>query len=136
MEKSLSGLHGTAFSSHKAMIGAVLTAHTRFLEYVDGSIMTDGHFSDVSNTWIGDLIISSGNDIINCFTLNKDGNVEKCSKKCLALTGHSRACEEVICEKAIAPKDKALCLDADNTVPSKITLDNSVDIDIPVSTYI
>ena len=128
-------MHGTALSSNKALIGAVASGNNRFLEYVDGSIMTDGHFSDVSNTWIGDILTSSGNRIVNCFRMDKDGIVSKCTNKCLTQNGHSTLCEEVICEKAIAPKDKALCLDKDNTIPSKITLDNSYDIDIPVSNY-
>ena len=128
-------MHGTALSSNKALIGAIASGNTRFLEYVDGTIMTDGHFSDVSNTWIGDIIKSSGNSITNCFRMDKDGIVSKCTKKCLTQDGHDVQCEEVICEKAIAPKDKALCLDRDNTIPSKITLDDSYDIDIPVSNY-
>ena len=70
-------MHGTALSSNKALIGAVASGNTRFLEYVDGTIMTDGHFSDVSNTWIGDIIKSSGNSITNCFRIDKDGMINK-----------------------------------------------------------
>ena len=128
------GMLGT-MSSNKALIGGIPTGLTRFLEYADGSIMTDGHFSDASNTWIGDILTSSGNNLHDCFIINQEGDVERCAKKCLGLNGATQRCEEVICEKCLAPMDKALCLDKSNTVPSKITLDDSFDISIPVSLF-
>lgn len=128
------GMHG-AISSNKALIGGIPTGLTRFLEYIDGSIMTDGHFADASNTWIGDVLTSSGNSKHDCFVINQEGIVERCTKKCLSLEGAPMKCEEVICEKSLVPKDKSLCVDKSNTVPSKITLDDSFDITIPVSIF-
>ena len=124
------GMHG--ISSNRGLIGAVPTALNRYLEYVDGSIMTDGYFSDASHTWIGDLVYGTKNP--DCFVINEEGNVVQCDKKCKNVNQNGMECDQVICEKALAPKDKALCLDKSATVPSKITLSDSFDIEIPVRT--
>lgn len=117
--------------SNKGLIGAVPTGLTRSLEYVDGSIMTDGHFSDVSHTWIADLVYGTKNP--DCFVINGDGNVESCEKKCRDGNGNMNMyCDQVICEKTLAPKDKSLCLDKSATVPAKVTVDDTFDIEIPV----
>ena len=114
-------------------MGAKPTGLTRSLEYVDGSIMPDGYFSDVNKTWIGDLVYSTPHP--ECLRINKYGNVIKCNTKCTDENGNGMECEQVLCEKKIAPKDNALCLDKSATVESsKITLDNAFDISIPVRT--
>ena len=114
-------------------MGAKPNGLTRSLEYVDGSIMPDGYFSDVDKTWIGDLVYSTQHP--ECLRINKYGNVIKCNTKCTDENGNGMECEQVLCEKKIAPKDIALCLDKSATVESsKITLDNAVDISIPVRT--
>ena len=114
-------------------MGAKPTGLTRSLEYVDGSIMPDGYFSDVDKTWIGDLVYSTQHP--ECLRINKYGNVMKCNAKCTDENGNGMEREQVLCEKKIAPKDTALCLDKSATVEtSKITLDNAFDISIPVRT--
>ena len=112
-------------------MGAKPTGLTRSLEYVDGSIMPDGYFSDVDKTWIGDLVYSTQHP--ECLRMNKYGNVIKCNAKCTDENGNGMECEQVLCEKKIAPIDTTLCLDKSATVESsKITLDNAFDISIPV----
>ena len=122
-------MHGTSY--YKGLVGGNPTGLTRFLEFVDGSIMTDGHFSDASGTWIGDILY--GGWTARCFTINEEGNVERCEKLCTDKNANPMECEQVLCEKALSPIDKALCLDKSSVVPSKVTLDNSFDITIPVS---
>ena len=117
-------------SSNTGLVGAIPTALNRFLEYVDGSIMTDGYFSDASHTWIGDLVYSTKNP--KCFVINEEGNVVNCAKNCKDANQNGIECDQVICEKFLSPNNKALCLDKSATVPSKITLDDSFDIPISV----
>ena len=128
------GIHGASTSDNKGLVGAIPTGITRFLEYVDGSIMTDGYFSDASGTWIGDILYST--ELMNCFIINEEGNVVKCEKKCTAANGSPMECEQVICEKTIIPWDRALCLDRSSTVPSKVTLDDALVISITVSVFL
>ena len=119
--------------TRKLLVGANPTGLTRSLEYVDGTLMPDGYFSDVDRTWIGDLVYSTQHP--ECLRINKYGNVIKCNTKCTDENGNGMECEQVLCEKKIAPKDTALCLDKSATVESsKITLNNAVDISIPVRT--
>ena len=95
--------------------------------------MPDGYFSDVDKTWIGDLVYSTQHP--ECLRINKYGNVIKCNTKCTDENGNGMECEQVLCEKKIAPKDTALCLDKSATVESsKMALDNAFDISIPVRT--
>ena len=122
------GIHGTSY--YKGLVGGKPTGLTRFLEFVDGSIMTDGYFSDAAGTWIGDILY--GTQVIRCFIINDKGNVEKCEKKCTDGNGSPMECEQVLCEKNLVPIDTALCLDKSSVVSSKVTLDNSFDISIPV----
>jgi hypothetical protein len=82
------------------------------------------------HTWIGDLVYGTKNP--NCFVINEEGNVVQCANKCQDVNQNGMECDQVICEKALVPNDKALCLDKSATVPSKITLDDSFDIAIPV----
>ena len=121
-------LYGNAF--YRGLVGAVPTGLTRFVEYVDGSIMADGNFSDASGTWIGDILY--GTQPSDCFMIDEDGNVGNCGTQCVDEIGVSMQCEQVLCEKVLVPQDKSLCLDKGSVIPSKLVLDNSVDITIPV----
>ena len=121
-------MYGNTLS--KGLVGAVPTGLTRFLEYVDGSMMSDGNFSDASGTWIGDILY--GTQSTDCFMINKDGNVGNCDEQCVNENGQSMQCEPVLCEKVLTPQDKSLCLDKAAVIPSKLVLDTSFDITIPV----
>ena len=44
-----------------ALIGAKTTAVTRYIEYMDGSIMADGKFADSVATPLGDVHFGKGN---------------------------------------------------------------------------
>jgi len=41
--------------NYNGLIGAFQSADRRYLEYVDGSIMNDGSFSDVGSHFFGDV---------------------------------------------------------------------------------
>ena len=42
-------------TNYRALIGAKTTGVTRYIEYVDGSVMNDGKFTDSSSTPLGDV---------------------------------------------------------------------------------
>ena len=93
--------------------------------------MTDGHFADASRTWIGD--VNFGMNSTSCFMLNSDGNAKQCSSNCVDQWGNGIPCEHVMCEKVLSPVDKYLCLHKGLVIPSKIGMDKSTAIMIPVS---
>ena len=50
------------------MIGGVASEDRRYIEYVDGSIMADGFFYDVSGQFFGD-VYNTGVNIANCLMI-------------------------------------------------------------------
>jgi hypothetical protein len=82
------------------MIGAFQTPDRRYLEFVDGSLMTDGFFSSVSSQFFG-TVYGTGTDNIACLMINPSGNIERCTSA------------NVLCEKKLI-KDTLMCLDKTN----------------------
>ena len=121
-------MHGNSY--YGGLVGAKSTGLTRFLEYVDGSIMPDGKFSDASDTWMGDIYYGTRDQ--DCFRINEDGNVSGCKNLCIGTNGNQEKCDPVLCEKVLSPEDKSLCLNKASVIPSKIILDSSSAIYIPV----
>jgi hypothetical protein len=73
---------GTALTQgltgYKGVIGAFQTIENTFLEYVDGSIMADGNFYDVSGQAFG--AIYGGGWNTDCMAIDTNGNVQRCTR--------------------------------------------------------
>ena len=52
-------------TNYRALIGAKTTEVTRYIEYMDGSYMTDGVFSDSVDTPLGDVHYGKSIDFIS-----------------------------------------------------------------------
>jgi hypothetical protein len=77
------------------LIGAIQSNERSYLEYFDGSFMTDGSFFDVSGTPFGSVY--GGGYPSVCFMISETGNVVACTKA------------NVLCEKNLV-KDLRMCL--------------------------
>ena len=95
-------------------MGAELSINTRYLEYQDGSLMTDGIFMDKDNTTF-DAVYGSGN-IAPCFML-ENGNVKRCNNEA-----------NVLCEKSL-DDNTFVCLNEEHI--SSVTLESSTELEIP-----
>lgn len=104
-----------SFSDVQALIGAFQSQDRRYIEYVDGSIMTDGYFSDVDGHFFGDLY-STNQNTETYFTISTDGNIYPSSQGF------------VLCEKSLI-KELTMCLESNN-LPSNIVLNSSSSIAI------
>ncbi len=50
---------------------------TRYVEFFDGTYMTDGHYSDVSGQVFSNEYGTSWTT--SCFMVNENGNIDRCS---------------------------------------------------------
>ena len=103
------------YKNFQALIGAFQSQDRRYIEFVDGSIMNDGYFSDVDGHFFGDLY-STDNNAIQYLMINTDGNINRCSG------GFA------LCEKSLI-KDLTMCLGS-NSLQSSIDLNTSTTIAI------
>jgi hypothetical protein len=97
-------------------VGAFQTIDRRYLDFVDGSIMTDGNFNTVLNQFFGSLY-GTGVNTLSCLAINSGGNIERCTRA------------NVLCEKTLV-KDTMLCLN-NTSLPGYIVLNTSSTIQIP-----
>ena len=103
------------YNNSQALIGAFQSQDRRYIEFVDGSIMTDGYFSDVDGHFFGDLY-STDNNAATYLMISTDGNIYPC------LGGFP------LCEKSLI-KDLTMCLGSNN-LQSNIDLNTSSAIAI------
>ena len=103
------------YSELASYIGADWPWKTRYMEYQDGSFMSDGKYLDKSDTSFSSLY--GAGDPRTCFQLGLNGNVEGC--------GGSGA---VLCEITL-DKDTHVCLN--NDFLSTITLNSSTELTLP-----
>ena len=108
---------GQGLSNHYGLIGAFQTPDRRYLEYVDGSLMTDGFFSSVADQFFGGLY-GTGADTFSCLMINPSGNIEICTSA------------NVLCEKKLI-KDSLMCLD-NTDLTSLMVYNASSEITIPL----
>ena len=99
-------------------VGADWPDFTRYLEYQDGSFMTDGTYNDKSGFLFKSLY--GAGEPRTCFQLGLNGNIEGC--------GGSGA---VLCEITL-DKDTHVCLN--NDFLSTVTLNSSTEL--PISTNV
>ena len=98
------------------LVGAFETTDRRYIDFVDGSIMTDGYFNSVLNQFFGTLY-NTGVNPFTCLAINSGGNIEVCTST------------NVLCEKTLI-KDTMLCLNSTD-LPEYIVLNTSTTIQIP-----
>jgi hypothetical protein len=98
------------------LVGALQTIDRRYIDFVDGSILTDGSFNSVSGQFFGSLY-GTGSNVFSCLMIDGSGNIERCSSA------------NVICEKTLV-KDTQLCL-KQSDLPSYISLNSSTTIQLP-----
>ena len=89
---------GQGLDNGYGLIGAIQSKDRRYLEYVDGSIMHNGQFYDVSAQYFGDVYGTGGN-LADCLMINSTGNVGQCD-------GNAA---KILCEKYI-DMDTIMCL--------------------------
>ena len=77
------------------LIGAFQSTDNTYLQYVDGSIMTDGLFSDAFGQNFGQVY--GGGFNTDCFMIDTAGSVQRCSNA------------NILCEKKLV-RDSKLCL--------------------------
>ena len=100
--------------STTGLLGADLSYSTRYIEYQDGSLMTDGIFSDDASTAFSSVYGSGA--IAPCFEL-KNGNVQQC------ISGGA-----VMCERTLYGNTH-ICLSKDSL--SSVTLDSESELSVP-----
>jgi len=66
-----------SYNIFQALIGAFPNQDRRYVEYVDGSIMTDGYFADVKEHFFGDLYSTNKNSS-TYLMITIDGNIYPC----------------------------------------------------------
>ena len=115
--KEYNSIRGTL--NYRALIGAKTTSVTRYIEYMDGTVMGDGKFSDSSSTPLGN--VHYGMDIEYCLMIDDTGNVQQCNS--------NRA--SVLCEMHLSPVDRHVCLDK-TTATSSITFNSSTEVTMGV----
>ena len=91
---------GQGFTNYYGMIGAFQTPDRRYLDFVDGSIMTDGFFNSVAGQFFNN-VYGTRVDIASCLMINPDGNIQACGSA------------NVLCEKKLI-KETLMCLDKTN----------------------
>ena len=89
-----------SYNMYQALIGAFQSQDRRYIEYVDGSIMTDGYFYDVRGQFFSDLYSTNQNGS-RYLIITTDGNIYPSSG------GFA------LCEKSLI-KDLAMCLGSSN----------------------
>ena len=99
-------------------VGADWPDFTRYLEYQDGSFMTDGTYNDKSGFLFKSLY--GAGEPRTCFQLGLNGNIEGC--------GGSGA---VLCEITL-DKDTHVCLN--NDFLSTVTLNSSTELTVSTNT--
>ena len=103
------------FNDLAGFVGADWPSETRYMEYQDGSFMTDGIFVDKIDTTFSSLY--GGGEKRDCFQLGSNGNIEGC--------GGNGA---VLCEITLY-KDTHICLN--NDFLSSVTLNSSTELSVP-----
>lgn len=94
--KGIKTIQNNQFNPGKALIGAVFTHNSRYIEYIDGIGMLDGEFPNGQS--IKDLQIGPNT---SCLNLNSSGGIEACD-------GQANI---QICERTIKKKNTHLCLE-------------------------
>ena len=97
----------------KMLIGAKQSEHTTFLEYLDGTLMTNGTFKGVSDYWFDQGYQTSKK--VYSMSLNTSGGI-------------SQGQANIICEKKLMD-EKVYCLTTDN-LKSTLTVDETSTIEI------
>lgn len=97
-----------------ALIGAFQSTDNTYLQYVDGSIMPDGLFSDAVGQNFGQVY--GGGFNTDCFMIGAAGSVQRCSNA------------NILCEKKLV-KDSKLCL-AKGSLATSLNLNTSTSITI------
>ena len=95
------------------LVGAIQFNERSYLEYFDGSFMTDGSFFDVSGTSFGSVY--GGGYPSVCFMISETGNVVACTKA------------NVLCEKNLV-KDLRMCL---NKTSQGVTINATFSVTFP-----
>ena len=88
------------YKTFQALVGIFQNQERRYVEYVDGSLMTDGFFNDVKGQFFSD-IYSTDQNTSNHFMITMDGNIYR-SQGAL-----------ILCEKSLI-KDLAMCIQSSN----------------------
>ena len=103
------------YSTLAGFIGADWPSATRYMEYQDGSFMTDGKYMDKDGTSFSSLY--GGGAHRDCFQLGLSSNVEGCN-------GNGA----VLCEISLY-KDTHICLN--NDFISSVNLNSSTELPVP-----
>jgi hypothetical protein len=104
-----------SYNIYQALIGAFQSQDRRYIEYVDGSLMTDGFFSDVSGKFFGKLYSTNQNGS-TYLMIKPDGNIYPC------YGGFP------LCEKSLI-KDLTMCIDSKN-LQTNMNVNTSSSINI------
>jgi len=107
---------GQGFTNYYGMIGAFQTPDRRYLDFVDGSIMTDGFLNSVAGQFFN-TVYGTGTDIASCMMINPDGNIQGCGSA------------NVLCEKKLI-KETLMCLDKTN-LTGIMLYNSSSEITVP-----
>jgi len=103
------------YNNFQALIGAFQSQDRRYIEYVDGSLMTDGFFSDVRGQFFGKLYSTNQNGS-TYLMIKPDGNIYPCDG------GFA------LCEKSLI-KDLTMCIDSKN-LQTNMNVNTSSSINI------
>ena len=103
------------YSTLAGFLGADWPSVTRYMEYQDGSFMTDGKYMDKDGTSFTSLY--GPGDPTTCFQLGASSNVEECN-------GNGA----VLCEISLF-KDTHICLN--NEFLSSVNLNSSTELIVP-----
>ena len=96
------------------LIGVFQSPERTYLEYIDGSIMADGSFYDVSGTFFG--AVYGGGNPSSCFMITATGDVSGCTKA------------NAFCEKSLV-KDLRMCLN--NTSQGGVVVNATFSVTFP-----